>query len=197
LIRASPRLQSKKPEAVKELTPRRGVALAIKCLVLGILLAAATGIGYQMGKDSRHSRDEVGSNQPAIPLVPSQTSSIPAPRASDYFLNPLQAATQLGEEQSVELKVRSVTGANHLDLQAEIGAGAPFVVRIAAKYFTAATVHEADVRKQAKQHYEGKLIRVRGVVRRDPHSQGVVIEVEHPESQIAVVEARLSANPHN
>jgi len=125
----------------------------------------AAVVAYQIGKG----------NKAETPPTP-PTQSEPGKPAAEAILTPAQAAERVGEEHTVEFKVRSVSGETYLELNSEAEAGDAdgFAARIPVSYFKTA----AD-REQVQREFATKTIRVRGKIQRDPQA-GLFIEVPTP-----------------
>jgi hypothetical protein len=134
-------------------------------VAVAVLFVVAAVVAYQIGKGNK-----------------AETPPTPAKSAPDAILTPAQAADHVGDEHTVEFKVRSVTGETYLELNSEAEAGDAdgFAVRLPASFFKT----PAD-RAQVQREFTGKTIRVRGKIQRDPQA-GLFIDAETPKQLIPV-----------
>jgi serine/threonine protein kinase len=160
---AKPKLapRAKAPPAELERSPARAhaagafgrvwmfVAIGVAAAVLFV---GAAVVAYQVGKGNKPG---AGTHPPTNP---------DAPKSAEVILTPARAAEHEGEEQTVEFKVRSVTGTADLELNSEPEAGSPdnFSVRVAARHFGS-----PGERDKVRQEFEGRTIRARGKIARD------------------------------
>ncbi len=131
-------------------------------VTIAVLFVVAAVVAYQIGKGNKAETPP--------------TQSEPGKPAAEAILTPAQAAERVGEEHTVEFKVRSVAGEASLELNSEVEAGAAdgFAARIPASYFKTA----AD-REQVEREFATKTIRVHGKIQREPQA-GLFIEVPTP-----------------
>jgi serine/threonine protein kinase len=158
-------------------------------MALAILFVTGAFVAYEMGKGNQSSQGAQNQNaQKPLPDTPGPGD--PVPGAADKLLTPAQAAQREGEEHTVELRVHSAGGSAHLDLVADPGAAMTdgFAVRISAGYFQAAGDQQKALWEQTKKEFEGKTIRARGKIQRDPQGKGLFIEVRTPKQILAVSE---------
>ena len=154
-----------------------GVAVAV-LFVIGLFVA------YQAGKG--HKAEATGGSAPTNPdgaKAPADADPPgPMPGAGNVIHAPAQVADKVGEVQTVEFKVRSIGGTTYLELNSHMDAGAPdrFAVRVAAEFFKA-----PPDREKVRQEFEGKTIRVRGKIQRDPQA-GLHIDVDSPRQIVPV-----------
>jgi len=148
-----------------------------------VLFIGAAAVAYKMGKGTAPqppAKNPDAAQEPGEQPGPND----PVPQGADKILGPAKAAEKVGEEHTVEFKVRSVNGGAHCDLNAETDPDAPdgFAVRVRPNTFASG---QPD---QLKRDYEGKVIRARGVVARDATGKGFVIEVRTPKQILVVAE---------
>ena len=153
-------------------------------VAVAALFVAGVFVAYQVGKG--HKAENAGN----APPTNADTARAPAdavppgpmPGAGNVIHTPAQAADKVGEEQTVEFKVRSVGGATYLELNSFADAGSPdrFAVRVAAGHFKAPAERE-----KVRQEFEGKTIRARGTIHRDPQA-GLYIDVVSPKQIVPV-----------
>jgi serine/threonine protein kinase len=146
--------------------PRRTWLFVAAGVALLALFVAGAVVAYQLGKGTKGAETLPG----------------PVPGPADVILSPARAAEHEGEEQTVEFKVRSFADTTFLELNSEPEHGAPggFAVRIDAGHFGA----PAD-RERVQREFEGKTVRVRGKIQRDPQT-GLYIDVNSPRQIVAV-----------
>jgi serine/threonine protein kinase len=148
-----------------------------------VLFIGAAGVAYKMGKGTA---PQTPATNPDAAREPGEQPgpNDPVPRGADKILGPARAAEMVGEEHTVEFKVLSVNSGAHCDLNAEPDPDAPdgFAVRVRPNAYPSG---QPD---QLKKDYEGKVIRARGVIARDPAGKGCVIEVRTPKQILVVAE---------
>jgi serine/threonine protein kinase len=161
------------------------VGLGVAVLVL---VVAAAVVSYRMGKGDSGNRSDAPSdaNTAKAPAFDQLRPDDLVPGGRDKIVLPDQAKP--GEVQTVDCKVHSASGTTHLDLHAETDPAVPveFTVRISADYFALVGAQFPSLREDTKKQFEGKVIRARGKVQRDPSTKALVIDVRIPK-QIFVV----------
>jgi serine/threonine protein kinase len=167
-------------------TPRRlWVFVGIVCAI-AVLFVGAVVVAYQMGKGNTGTKVEgPPTGQKGSPPAPPGTGR-PMPGVGDKIFTPAQAAERAGEELTVEFRVGSVGGGTELNLHAEPDGGPEFTVRIPASHFTATGAQAGPPLDQLKKEFNGKLIRVRGIIQPDPQGKGLLMEVGAPDHIVAV-----------
>ncbi|QJX00896.1 serine/threonine protein kinase [Frigoriglobus tundricola] len=129
-----------------------------------VLFVLAALVAYRVGKGAKE--DERGVRSPTNPAssvaqkqAPAPALSVVAPGAGDVILTPPEAAKRVGQEQTVEFMVKSVTGASFLDLNS----GEEFFVRLDPKLLP--TDNDRD---KVRREFDRKKVRVRGTIKNDP-----------------------------
>jgi serine/threonine protein kinase len=197
---AKPKPRPKPLESLKpgRLTPleRSGPGRAWLFSAIGfcvaLLCVSAAVVAYQLGRGNTSNRGESppttpgASKQSSDPLGPNDL----VPGAADKLLAPADAARREGEVQTVEFKVRSVGGTSSMNLHAEPDpdTGEEFTVRVPASYFAADGQQSRALWEKTRKNFDGKLIRARGKIVRDPATKGFVIDVRSPQQILVVVE---------
>ncbi len=139
-----------------------GAAVAVRFVVVAV-------VAFQLGKGTGTKAENPGGSSPTNPDSAKTPDAGPAPGPSDVIFTPAQAAEKEGEEQTVEFKVAKVAGASVLTLSSPDGF----------------TVHyKAPVDRATWLAFEGKVIRVRGKIQRDP--TGLFIDVTNPRQIVPV-----------
>jgi serine/threonine protein kinase len=151
------------------LSGRVWLFVAAGVAVAGLFVVAAV-VAYQIGKGNK---PDAGTHPPTNP---------DAARSAEVILTPGRAADHEGEEHTVEFKVRSITGTADVELNSEPEVGSPdnFAVHVAASHFKV-----AGERERVQREFEGRTIRARGKIARDPRG-GWYIEVPSAKQITAV-----------
>src|SRR5579883_610087 len=149
-----------------------------------VFCVAATIIAYQLGKGNNP-----GAITPTNPEIAKQPGDAPVPGdhmpgLADLILTPEQARERVGEIQTVEFKVASVTGQGPVILRSEVNSdlATQFAVHISAEYFNAGGDFE-----QVRRDFRQKTIRVRGKLMGDAKS-GLYIDVRTPRQIVTVAD---------
>ncbi len=161
--------------------PRRTWLLVGIGAAVAVLFVVGVFVAYQVGKGTKTENPAL--SPPTTPDGPKASAEAgPTPGPADVILSPAQVAEKEGEEQTVEFKVRSVGGATYLELNSFADAGSPdrFAVRVAAGHFTTPAERE-----RVRHEFEGKTIRARGKIHRDPQA-GLYIDVVSPKQIVPV-----------
>ncbi|MCI0705606.1 MAG: protein kinase [Planctomycetia bacterium] len=152
-------------------------------LILALVAVAAT-TAYMIGKANKSATP----SNPDRALVPDQIDNDPMPGPADKIHPPAQAKE--GEVQTVELSVVSASGTATLDLNSSVNFQSPsnFTVRISANYFQTAgdPAQGQALHTRTKQEFEGKTIRARGKILRDPRHKTLYLEVRSPKHIVIV-----------
>ena len=164
--------------------PRRVWLFVAVGLATLLLFSVAAFVAYRMGKGTAPPSQ---STNPDIALTDADQPGPgdPIPAITDKLLSPESAAQKVGEEHTVEFKVRSVDGAAHLDLNAETDPDA--VTGFAVRVMPSAKRGGGQL-ELMKKEFEGKLIRARGKILHEPMGKGYLIEVRTPKQILVVAE---------
>jgi len=158
-------------------------------VVLTMLFVAGAVVAYQMGKWTKPASQPTNPDAGRTPVPPDDANDL-SPGPADKILTPSQAGEREGEVQTVEFKVQSSGGDTNLYLNSDANfkSASNFAVRISSGYFKtgvdAKTLHE-----KTKQEFDGKTIRARGKIMRDPQNKSLYLDVRSPK-QIVVVSDR-------
>ena len=139
---------------------RRGLYVTIGVTV-GLVFCAALTIGAfyagRLGKGTEGAAP-TGPDHVQAPAPPERL----APTLAEPAYAPDAAAAQLGKVCTVEYRVARAEGADHLHLLADAKAAAPFAARVNVGLVA------PGGRDQLVEKFEGKTVRVRGVVQKLP-----------------------------
>jgi serine/threonine protein kinase len=149
-----------------------------------VLLAITALVAYQLGKGNTGRGEAPPTTADSAKSLAGVPGSAPVGGAPAKVLTPAQAVRQVGEEQTVEFRVRSVEDTpTHLSLVAETSPGEEFAVHIGPDDHPE---RPKSFLQDVKHDYEGKRIQARGTIQRDPDTKGYMIVV-NARTEIRVV----------
>jgi serine/threonine protein kinase len=187
------------------ITPPRRTGIYILVGIVFTLMSLVVAVAaYQIGKGGKKEMpsseiDPAKQTQPQTPAPKiSSGGSVDdalSPGLADRLLSPHDASKRIGEIQTVEFKVASISENHYMSLNSEKSEKHPdnMAVRIAATYFSQGTKagQEDSLRAFTRSTYDdGKVIRARGKLHRDEKTQTTYLEVQSPEKQIVLVRDR-------
>jgi hypothetical protein len=158
---------------------------------VALLCVGAAIVALQFGKGGANRGESPATNPEGSKVGFDQLGPNDlVPGVTDILVTPKEAPGKDGAVHTVDFKVHSVDGTGTLNLHSEPDPmpGEELTVRISAAYFTAAGSQTRALWEQTKKEFEGKHIRARGKLLRDPPTKGLVLDVRIPKQIVVVVD---------